>query len=77
MPSATRMRGSNDSLCENQVDDEEQNDSSSHEDLCGNGDSDVGWPSCPNDTHDAGNDASHAEAEHHCRHDEFVTSSVV
>lgn len=77
MPSAARVCGSYDPLREDEVDGEEQDHPSGHEDLCSNGDSDISWSGCPDYAHDTGRDAGHAEAERHPRHDELVPSLIV
>ena len=59
------MRGPNDALCEDEVDDEQQDDSRCDEDLGRDGYADVGGTSGPYDAHDTGDDAGHAETEHH------------
>lgn len=74
MPAAVWMRRSNDPLCEDHVHDEQENYPSGDEDLCCNGDGDFGWLLGPDDPHHACRDSSHAETEHHPRHEKFVSA---
>lgn len=77
MPAGVRMRSSNDALSEDEVDDKEQDHARRYEDLSRHGNSNLGWPGRPYDSHHAGGNARHAEAEHHAGHDEFMTSPHV
>lgn len=77
VPAAVRVGGSDDALGEDEVDDEEEDDACGYEDGGGDGDGHVGRITAPDDTHDAGDDTGHAEAEHHGGHDEFVTATAV
>ncbi|KAL9607141.1 MAG: hypothetical protein Q9167_007918 [Letrouitia subvulpina] len=77
VPAAVGMRGSDDPLGKDEVDDEEKDDACGDEDGSGDGDGSVVRITAPDDTHDTGDDAGHAEAEHHGGHDEFVASTEV
>lgn len=65
------------SLCKNQVDQIDDQDSGIVEDLCSDGDSDVSLHGCPDDSHDAGDDSCHAESEENCTEQEFVVSLAI
>ena len=64
VPAEVRVRGAEDALGKDEVDDEEQDDAGGDEDLRGNGDAYVGYVDRPDDAHYAGHDSGHAEAEH-------------
>ncbi|KAL9098520.1 MAG: hypothetical protein Q9163_005837 [Psora crenata] len=72
MPSDPGMGGPKDPLGENEIDDKEQHHAGGHEYLGGNSDADVGGMNGPDDPQDLGDDAGHAEAEQHARHNELV-----
>lgn len=55
VPAEVRVRRSDDTLCEYDVDNEEEDDACRDEDLGGDGDSDVCRACGPDDAHDAGN----------------------
>ena len=74
MPAGVRMRSPNDALGEDEVDDKKQDHASRYKDLRRHGNLNLGWPRRPHDSHHAGGDARHAEAEHHPGHDEFMSS---
>jgi len=76
-PSEDRERGSDNALREYEVDDEEEDDASSDEDLCRNGDGDASYASRPDETHGAGYYSGHAETEEEARHNEFVAAVEV
>ena len=72
-----RVRGAEEALGEDQVDDEEEEDTGGDEDLGSDGDADVVLAVRPDNAHDHGRDTSHAEAEHHPAHEEFVATPSV
>lgn len=77
MPAAVRVRSSNDSLREDEINDKEEDHPCCHEDLGRYGD----WHLCrsggPYDSHHAGGDSGHAKTEHHSGHDEFMSPSLI
>ena len=77
MPPAVGMRCSQDPLCEDEVYHKEKNHAGRNENLGRNCYPDVRRSIGPNDPHHAGGDASHAETEHHARHDEFMTLFII
>ncbi len=77
MPARTWMTRSHYPLSEQKVDDEEQDHSSGNEDVGRDSYADVLRSCSPDDAHDHGGDASHAETEHHAGDVEFVASSLV
>lgn len=77
VPAEVRVRGADDALGEDQVDDEEEDDAGGDEDLGRDGDADVGGAGGPDDAHDARRDARHAEAEHQARHDELMAAFAI
>ena len=74
MPAGIRMRSSNDALGKDEVDDKEQDHPGRYNYLRRHGNLNLGLPGGPHNSHYAGNNARHTEAEHHPGHDEFVTS---
>ena len=77
MPSRTRVRGAQDPLCEQQIYDEQDDDSGSDEDTCGDGNGGIGWARCPNDAHDTGRCSRHTETEHGTGHLEVVAATAI
>lgn len=76
-PAKVRVVGADDSLGENQVDDEEQDDAGVGKDVGGNGDAGVARVPGPDDAHDVCQDTGHAEAKRDGADDEFVASLAV
>lgn len=77
VPAQVRVGGAEDALGEDEVDDEDEDDAGGDEDLRRDGDGYVGRVAGPDDAHDLGDDAGHAEAEEHAGHDEFVAAPPV
>ena len=77
VPAGVGVRGANDALGEDEVDDEEEDDAGGDEDLRGDGEADVGLVGCPCHAQDAAHDTGHAEAEEHAAHEEFVAALLV
>ena len=71
------MRCSEDTLSEDQVDNEEQQDAGTDKDRCSYANLDIVWEASPDDSQDHSHYSSHAEAEGESTHDELVTSSFV
>lgn len=71
------MTGSDDSLREYDVDDEEENDTCCDEDLSCDSDANVLRMCAPCEAHGTRNYSCHAETEEHPRHKEFVALSLV
>lgn len=65
------------SLCEDQVDQVDDQDSSIVEDLCCDGDLDVSLHGGPDNSHNAGDDSCHAESEENCTEQELVVSLAI
>lgn len=64
MPAELGMRGSDNPLSEYEVGEEQDEDSSVNEDHRSYGDFHIVWVTSPDNSHDAGDVSSHAEAEH-------------
>lgn len=62
-PAKMWMRRSNDSLCEDEVDEEEEQYPGGDEDACRDRNAHVVRPACPDNPHDHSGDSCHAEAE--------------
>lgn len=73
-PAHIRMTGSYNPLSEEKVDDEEQDHSSCSEDVGRNGYLGIPWSKSPDDAHDHGDVAGHAETEQHAGNEESVAS---
>ena len=71
------MRGSKDPLRVDEVDDEEYEDTSTDENLGGDGDLYIVWKASPDNPQDHGHDSSHTKSEGERRHEELVTPSSV
>lgn len=69
--------GPDDALEEDEVHDVEEEDAGVGEDGGGDGDAHVGGVDGPDDAHDVGRYAGHAEAEAETREDELVAPAVV
>jgi hypothetical protein len=77
IPAKVRVGCSYNPLSEDEVDDEEDEDTSRHKDAGSDANLDVMWKAGPNDSHDHGDDTSHAETEHESAHEEFVSLAFV
>ena len=77
MPTEVRMCCSEDSLSEDEIDDEEYQYASCDKDHGRDGNLNVVREASPDDSHDHGDDSSHAEAEGNGAHQILVTSSFV
>jgi len=66
-----------DPLGEDEIDDEEQHHARGDEDLGCKRDTDIKGSCRPNDAHDAGDGAGHAETEHHAGHDELMPPTLI
>lgn len=77
MPAAAGVRRSDDALGEDEINDKQEDDACCDEDLRRDGNGNVGRPGGPDDSHDAGSDAGHAETKHHSGHDEFMTAPLI
>ena len=71
------MRGPDYALGEEEIDDEEEEDSSGDKDVGRQGHSHIKGTGGPYDAHYQGGDSCHAEAEHHARYDEAMSSFLV
>ena len=71
------MSGSHHSLSEDQVDDEEEEYPSGHEDIGCNRNGYVGWVCAPNKSQCGSHNPSHAETEDHTRHDKLLSPSQI
>lgn len=76
-PAYIRMTGSYNPLSKKKVDNEEQDHSNCNEDVGRYRYLGTMLSKSPDDAHDHGGGAGHAETEHHAGHDEFVASSLV
>ena len=77
MPAGVGMRGANDALGKEYVDDEEENHPGGHKDIGGNGQPRVVRVGRPCDAQDHGDDPRHAETEHHARYYKAVSFAHV
>lgn len=77
VPSELWVHRPEDPLCEDQVNQVDDQDSGVVEDLCSDGDLDVSLHCGPYDPHDTCDDSCHAEAEEDCAEKEFVISFAI
>lgn len=77
VPAEVRMRGTENSLSEDEVDEEQNQHACRYEDLCSDGDLDVVWVAGRHNSHDHGDDPGHTETKSHGAHNELVTLAVV
>ena len=77
VPAQFRMHSPKNSLCEDEVDQVDDQDTGIIENLCCDGDLDVSLHGSPNNSHDAGNNSCHAESKENGTEQELVVSLAV
>ncbi|RFU31180.1 hypothetical protein B7463_g5149, partial [Scytalidium lignicola] len=76
-PSPVRMVSSENAKGKDEVDDDQDNDTSGSEDGGSNCQTDIVRVDCPGNSQRAGNDTTRAEAEDHARHEKLLTAALI